>query len=125
VLFRSLNSVSYTGVALAGTLTTTFGSSTTASQALTCTPGKMIVNGLGCGATSGGTTLASPTGGNNRFLANASGVTGLVISDSTASATFSATLGISDPWSAAGIVLTPPALPRGMGRVPIYRASLY
>jgi hypothetical protein len=100
-----LGSVSYTGVSNVGAPITAFGSSAAPSQALTCSPGQIIVQAFGC---TGSANMTSPTGGNNRIMVNVSSTANarLDISDSPANATFGVTLSASSAWGAIGVILS-------------------
>lgn len=96
------NTVSYNHVSSVASKLTAYGAGA-ASQALTCAAGQMIVHGFGVGANFGGGTFSAYGGGTERYNGAEGGYTGLLIQDSSASATFTGTT--SSDWSAAGIVL--------------------
>jgi hypothetical protein len=102
------NSVSYTNVTSVGTPATIFGSSASPSQALTCTSGQMLVHAFGAEET------ATASGGTTRYNVGTAFVSELLIQDSTASATFAATLSSSSVWAGIGAVLSPPAIPTNL-----------
>jgi len=105
--FATCCSISYTNVSAVGTVSTTFGSSTSPSQALTCSSNQLILSALGGGVSA---SASAPSGGTLRLNANSvNGATpeaALVVQESATSATFGDTLSASSPWGAAGVVLT-------------------
>jgi hypothetical protein len=109
------NTVSYTGVANVGTLSTTYGLSTAPSQALTCSSNQTIVQAFG------NTTdpLTSVSGGTQRgAIVTGAATNGVGIQDSTASTTFSGTAPSARPYAGIGVVLS-----GGVGGVPVMAAA--
>lgn len=100
------NSVSYTNVTSVGTPSTIFGTTSSMSQALTCSSGQMLVHAFGFAE-----TVSSPSGGTTRYNAGTGGFEALLIQDATASATFAGTQSSATAWSGIGAVLSPPAIP--------------
>jgi hypothetical protein len=94
----SFGTVSYTGVTSVGTPSTTFGSSASPSQALTCSANQLILECIGTTQ-----TISSDSGGTSRFKSTTT--QGVAIQDSTTSTTFGATLAASAAWAAIGVVL--------------------
>jgi hypothetical protein len=95
-------SVSYTGVNSIGTPFTAFGSGTALSQAIACASGQMISQAFG--TTEG--SLSDISGGTERFSESLDGSGVLLVQDSTASGTFSATSSVNFAWSGIGVVLS-------------------
>jgi hypothetical protein len=98
----AFGTVSYTGVSSVGTPSTTSGAGTSPSQSLTCAAGQMISQAFGSQA-----VFTASSGGTRRFLGDNGSADGLVIQDSTASTTFTATSAASDPFAGIGVVLSP------------------
>jgi hypothetical protein len=98
----AFGTVSYTGVGSVGTPSTTSGAGTSPSQSLTCAEGQMISQAFGSQA-----VFTASSGGTRRFLGDNGSADGLVIQDSTASTTFTATSAASDPFAGIGVVLSP------------------
>jgi hypothetical protein len=93
-------SISYSGVSSIGTPTTAFGdpgAAGTLSQALTCSSGQIILQAFG----SLGLATTTTTGGGTARAK----LSRLVIQDSTASTTFTATTDAAQPFGALGVVL--------------------
>jgi hypothetical protein len=110
------NTVSYTGVNNVGTLSTTYGSSTVPSQALTCSTNQMIVQAFGdvttpLSAVSGGTPRGAIVTGNTTSVS-------VGIQDSTASTTFSAAISTAHAYGGIGVVLS-----GGVGGAPLMAAT--
>jgi hypothetical protein len=94
------NSVSYNGVTSVATAVTNFGGVATATTgALTCSANQMIVSAFYTGG-----AITSPAGGTTRYNGGTNLYDELLIQDSTASTTFTATLA-NATWGGISMVL--------------------
>ncbi|QDM57404.1 hypothetical protein SEA_MAHAVRAT_20 [Mycobacterium phage Mahavrat] len=94
--------VSYLNVGSYSGFNSTYGSGTAVSHPATPSPGGMVVEALGVRSN----IAITPSGGTNRANANNTGGS-MAISDSASAVTFAATLGASDTWASAYVVLNP------------------
>ncbi len=100
------NSVSYLGVTMVAPTLTNYGQGTSLTQAVSISAGQRIVQTFGAYPSGGGGGL-TPSGGFNRYNANAnSGQSNLTISDTIVPTTFSATSGGSATWTGIAAVMS-------------------
>lgn len=111
------NSVSYSGVGGVGTLSTASGSGTVLSSgSITVSTGQIALCAYGTGNT-GSAAVVAHSGGTNRSNGAQSTFVSLLISDSTSTATFTAsTSPFSNLWSSIAVVLIPPVTVSLTGR---------
>lgn len=89
------SSASYTGISSIGTVTSATGTGTTASSGSVTAP----TNGMAIVCFGANATFTAASGGSNRARGTGFG-TGVIISDTTGTASFTGTIGSSVPWTA-------------------------